>query len=59
MEVKDPFVCTGCGGRANYHGRISAPAHMIYKCQDCGDENWIPQLRAQERDEPPGETDKM
>jgi len=46
MALNDPFVCTRCGDRANYHGRVSAPPSMIYKCAKCGHETWIPSRHA-------------
>jgi ribosomal protein L37AE/L43A len=47
MPMVDPFVCPKCKGDAEYHGRISAPPHMIYKCGSCGHENWVKQQEQQ------------
>jgi ribosomal protein L37AE/L43A len=41
MSINDPFVCPKCQGHTEYHGRISAPAHMIYKCTSCEYEHWV------------------
>jgi hypothetical protein len=41
MPLNDRFVCTKCAGRAEYAGRTSMPAHTIYRCTVCGNENWV------------------
>jgi hypothetical protein len=41
MAITDPPRCERCAGGTTFVGRISLPAQMIYRCDNCAHEMWL------------------
>jgi hypothetical protein len=67
VEADNPPRCVTCNGLMTFHGRISLPSEIIYRCNLCSTETWVPNKapmpstpdpRAQQQQQPQPDDEK-
>jgi hypothetical protein len=42
IEIKKPPRCVCCDTSMAFHRRLGLPGELIYRCEPCGTETWVP-----------------